>query len=428
METPPWKQFHGGEENRGYIPVRSKPELKAKWNKPVNIGYISYSSPVIADDGTIYIGTTVGALVAVKADGSGIKWVHHTSPVLTNPTIIGSPAVGSKGDIYFIVSRLAGKPCNGCVDSYPSLLIKLDPVDGHETGSFEFNQPPKEVGFSYTTTSPKLITIKGEDFIFVPSKDKVFVLDSRCTVIAQSDILCTGDKGGSWPFDFESLSRNSGAQGGPHFFDTYKEPDEFWLDATPAITKNTDGGELSNPVLVTATNRCGIQAFSWTPPPNSKLESKWYIEKDFDELFSSPAISTSGEIVVGTKSGKLYSYKLQTGDENWSFNADEPLVTSPAFYGGVLRVYIAGLRNLYAIENGNQVAKFPLPFSTTSSCALSMDRVFVSTLSSLISLNIDFSSQANQSFMGGLSSPAIGKDGTVYVASNRGLLMAFEGP
>lgn len=266
-DTPPWKQFHGGEENRGYIPVRSKPELKAKWDKPVSIGYISYSSPVIADDGTIYIGTTVGALVAVKADGSGIKWVHHTSPGFANPTIIGSPAVGDKGDIYFIVSRFAGKPCNNCADSYPSSLIKLDPVDGHETGSFEFNQPPKEVGFSYTTASPKLITIKGEDFIFVSSKDKVFVLDNKCTVIAQSDILCTGDKGGSWPFDFESLSRNVGAPDGPHFFDYYKEPDEFWLDPTPAIIKNIDGGELSNPVLITATNRCGIQGFSWTPSP-----------------------------------------------------------------------------------------------------------------------------------------------------------------
>jgi outer membrane protein assembly factor BamB len=53
------------------------------------------SSPVIGADGTIYVGTTDGKLVAVAGDGSAILW-----SATTNDTVGSSPAIGQDGTIY----------------------------------------------------------------------------------------------------------------------------------------------------------------------------------------------------------------------------------------------------------------------------------------------------------------------------------------
>ncbi len=53
------------------------------------------SSPAIGGDGTIYVGTTDGKLVAVAADGSATKWT-----ATTNDTLGSSPAIALDGTVY----------------------------------------------------------------------------------------------------------------------------------------------------------------------------------------------------------------------------------------------------------------------------------------------------------------------------------------
>jgi outer membrane protein assembly factor BamB len=55
----------------------------------------SLSSPAIGGDGTIYVSTTAGKLVAVAADGSAVKW-----SATTNDTLGSSPSVATDGTIY----------------------------------------------------------------------------------------------------------------------------------------------------------------------------------------------------------------------------------------------------------------------------------------------------------------------------------------
>lgn len=66
----------------------------AKIHFALSVGPIA-SSPVIADDGTIYVGTTDGKLVAVPKDGSAIAWTAST-----HDTLGSSPALGQDGTIY----------------------------------------------------------------------------------------------------------------------------------------------------------------------------------------------------------------------------------------------------------------------------------------------------------------------------------------
>lgn len=53
------------------------------------------SSPVIGGDGTIYVGTTEGALIAVPRSGGAVSW-----RATTNDTRGSSPALGQDGTIY----------------------------------------------------------------------------------------------------------------------------------------------------------------------------------------------------------------------------------------------------------------------------------------------------------------------------------------
>ena len=66
-----------------------------KWKLPLGGGAV-YSSPAIADDGTVYIGTNAGSLHAVGSDGVQ-KW---KLPLPTPGSIVTTPAIAPDGTIY----------------------------------------------------------------------------------------------------------------------------------------------------------------------------------------------------------------------------------------------------------------------------------------------------------------------------------------
>lgn len=424
-----WKQFHGGEANVGYIGVNSNPGLIPKWNKPMHIGLITYSSPAIANDGTIYLGTTTGVLVAIKNDGSGFKWIFRSSDELgyINPCIVSSPAIGRNGDIYFTVTY----DRTDCVEcGYTTSLVKLNP-DGNLLISFDLNQKVTGFGLYYTTASPKVLDYQGSDFIFIAYRGSVIGFNADLQEVIRHQLNCSGDlKQPTLPgiLDFEGLSLFRGAPGGARYYNEYRAADNHWIDPTIAILRKINQEELAAPLIVVAMNRCGLEAFEWNPPPIPGLKSKWFAPRTFEELLSSPSISESGEVILGSSSGWLFSYDALTGKHNWILNINEPVVSTSSFYAGVTDLYAVGENHLFRIANGSLVNKFPLPAKTQSSCAISMDRIIVSSTGGILSLSIDFTSNVlDNTLFGGMSSPAIGMDGTIYVVTNNGALMAYKG-
>src|SRR5262249_47759852 len=61
------------------------------------------AGPVIAPDGTVYLGTEQGKLIALHADGS-LAWSRELAEPLpgAKPSIVASPAVGADGAIYVV--------------------------------------------------------------------------------------------------------------------------------------------------------------------------------------------------------------------------------------------------------------------------------------------------------------------------------------
>jgi outer membrane protein assembly factor BamB len=88
-------------------------------------GGIVYSSPAIAQDGTIYVGTRDG-LCAVRPDGTK-KWVYKSGPIVSSPAIArdGTIYVGSRdGCLHAVGPNGVGKwvyKTGGMVDSSPAI-------------------------------------------------------------------------------------------------------------------------------------------------------------------------------------------------------------------------------------------------------------------------------------------------------------------
>ena len=95
LANSPWPMFQGDTKHTGrsMLPGPKKPLLL--WTCSLPAG--TQSSPVLAPDGTIYVGCVNGYLYAISPEGQ-IKWGHYT----TNQPggIGGAPAVDVQGTIY----------------------------------------------------------------------------------------------------------------------------------------------------------------------------------------------------------------------------------------------------------------------------------------------------------------------------------------
>lgn len=86
-----WPQFKFGPTRRGRTPLIGPQTGRVRWSVPLSV----QSNPVIGPDGTIYVGTDFGALVALEPDGTA-KWSFGVPSYVT-----ASPGVAPDGSIVF---------------------------------------------------------------------------------------------------------------------------------------------------------------------------------------------------------------------------------------------------------------------------------------------------------------------------------------
>ena len=97
-----WSRFHGDAVNSGFVDVVTAPAGKGSLSVPGLGTFAPGAGPVIAPDGTVYLGTEQGKLIALQADGSPV-WSRELSKAFgDNLRIVASPAVGADGSIYVV--------------------------------------------------------------------------------------------------------------------------------------------------------------------------------------------------------------------------------------------------------------------------------------------------------------------------------------
>jgi outer membrane protein assembly factor BamB len=266
---------------------------------------IVISSPAIADDGTIYVGSNDNKLYAINPDGS-LKWEYTT-----NDRIDASPAIGLDGTIY--------------IGSYDGVLYALNPEDG-------------SLKWSYGTVD--------------------YIVSS--VAIGQNGTIYLGSSDGL----LYSLTPEDGSRKWQHevWFQIWSSP-AIGCDGTIYLTEgnelyaiNPDGSpkwEFQAGDIVFTSPVIGADGTIYFGSNDTKLyainpdgSQKWVFDSDSDVHFL--AIGTDGTIYVGLS---WYLYAINPdGSEKWSFVTEGNVLSTPTI-GADGTIYIGSDDNkLYAIN------------------------------------------------------------------------------
>jgi outer membrane protein assembly factor BamB len=426
-----WGQFHGDLSNRGFQMIDSGFALSSTWiSKPYKI---TSSSLVIGKDyhekEVVYAGTADGALVAIRSEDGSEKWKRFLDAADSGVKIVSSPAVSEDGDIYVISNRRSGEG---------RAVSTLHKVDQFSLPEWSYTFP--ENGF--TTGSPKIISSPEGNLIFVYLT--VGMLDD-----IQGELIVLRDDGNrAQPIARKSLStcRFNASDGQPleDIFEYYENmwnlvgsfpiefesdlgrPSDSFIDPTIAIVTGRE-----KLLIAIADNLCSIGAFEWD---GAELTVLWH-QKHNSEKHSSAAVSSNGLMVFGRRDGKVLAYDVGTGVEMWEYDAGQAVFATPAIPDEQL-VFVVSKDHLQVVNaldgtlvHDNKIPrKLPLLGTTRSSPAITSNRVYVATLE-MMTATYDLKARGHDTtFHGnGLSSIAVGRDGSVYGAAADGTILKYGG-
>lgn len=436
-----WKQYHGNGPNQGLMRVHTPVVSKFKW--VVEVGKIGWGvSPVIDQDGIIYMGTLSGDLIAVNPDGT-IKWKRAvTTP--GNPDypgiITGSPAIDNDGNIYIITTvnstleNRRDKQFNW-VQIRRSSLHSFTPA-GNRRWSYRFpsNTSDNTIG-AYTNSSPK---VWGDQNIFIfvqaiyvakTSRIEILVINKYGNLVNKNEIInypsshITSDR----PCFTEEKISSSGLNNIPKDFDVLDVENAYdkivgWPEPTLSIVDFEP--HMCQPIVVIEDNHKTLAAYRWSFPVLSPL---WINQSDRERQRTSPAIFQNGKILLGGRDGIVSCYDLESGDEigqPW-YQAHKSVLGAPVFFEEQM-YFVAGNQLTILDSNFKMQQHYLLEGKCLGSVALSANYAYVSATDGLYTFSLNLKNISKISdIVGGVSTPAISRDATVYVIDQKGRLWAL---
>jgi len=313
-----WWTFHHDAAHTGRSAFSGPTSPLQKWMYTTpSLSAYSYSSPAIADDGTIYVGACDNNLYAFNPNGTK-KWLFPTGN-----KIIGSPAIGADGTVYI-----------GSEDNY---LYAINPSNGAQKWSYA-------TGF-WIDSSP---AVGADGTIYIGSYDgslyAITASGAKKWAFAAGGFAgapAIGADGtvyaGGQDNNLYALNPNTGTKNWSYTMGNI-------VSSSPAV--GTDGtiyvGSFDNKLY--AINANGTLKWTYTTG---------------NQIFSSPAIGADGTIYVGSFDDKLYAI-TSAGALKWTFTTGGMIHSSPAI-GADGKIYVgADDQNLYCLDpaTGNKLWNF----------------------------------------------------------------------
>jgi hypothetical protein len=430
-----WERFHGDAANRGFADVDTKPAAGGSLSVPGLGTFTPGAGPVIAPDGSVYLGTQEGKLIALHADGKPF-WSREVDQ---GESIVASPAIGADGAVYVIGAKLKITK----IGAIKKTEIASTLYAFNATGALLARTPfPKQRLRAATTAPPNIVSVGGREIVLAPAlyrnpkvKDGVDVrligfstsggvlLDELVAPQPGVDVVTGG--GPLAASDYLCLVPIIGSTycllSGKYNYNPERVPLPPPM-AGVAIFTFAGGGA---PHVIVSDQRHTIVGFTVTGS-EPRLTQSFRDGDPQRRLFSPPMVLPDGHTLASTIDDKI----VFSGP-----NASKlaPVSSPGVVYGApTLTVNgfaaVVGTTGLSLLNNGKVVSQTSLPPSYTSAAA-SRTHVFISTTDSLITFDAD-AQQELQRFDwvgGGRSSPAIGPDGRVYAIASD-ILFIFPPP
>ena len=276
------------------ISANSFSHASMDWN--ATTGGVIFSSPAIAADGSIYIGSNDNMLHAFNADGTN-KWTFETGNWVDS-----TPSIGPDGTIY--------------VGSWDNKIYALNPDNGNKNWEYATN--------SYIVASP---AIGADGKIYIGSKDSIFyAFESNGSVaweyftgepitssaaLGQDGTIYFGDENGT----FHAVNPDGSGK---------------WTYTVDTVT-DTNKSILSSPALDLSGNIYfgSGNGNCYSIRDNVESASLNWSFPAFDRVDASPVLGINDEIFFVSRDGYLRSLSTLTGNLNWDAFVGDVFYSSP---------------------------------------------------------------------------------------------------
>ncbi|MGH6945980.1 MAG: PQQ-binding-like beta-propeller repeat protein [Kiloniellales bacterium] len=449
-----WERAHADGANSGFVDVVTAPAGSGSVTVPGLGSFAPGVGPVIAGDGTLYIGNEQGRLFAFNADGSP-AWSRDLP---SGQAIVASAAVGADGAIYVIgVYKATDHRVDPPAIRYASTLHRFLP-GGAWLGGTPFPEQYEAFddlrGRGATSAPPNIWKSYGVEVVMVPAvyrapnghDVRLVAFSTSGDVIAETLVtyvsygpvaggselgdatwLClvppiTLGCGATWFFDILGFADPAG--GTPvdsvHRLLVSRAP-------LPGVAV-VDG----TPWVIVSDREHAVVGYSFTPGDG-------FIERFRENhrgrtLLSPPTVLKDGHSIVGTadESGGALIFAQPSVVPHRALRLGS-IYAAPTRLANDRFVVVKGgggfavLR--YGIDGYAPLQLVSLPGRSIASAAASRNHLYISTASAFYSYDAKTMQEVSRIDWvgGGLSPPAIGPQGHVYaIASN--ILFVFPPP
>lgn len=431
VRTDIWNQVGANPAGSGFRLVNSVTANALRWDCGLP-GGLGTRGPVIGPDGTLYVGTDNGDLVAVNPGGS-TKWV---TPLGSSALNTQTPAVADNGVIYCLSTppnvrdhRTLGER------GWPSFVVAVS-EDGTVRWRVPIRAMPDLYGGVHCTFlgAPRIVSgPQGAARI-------VFVL--RYEPMAQYPdiggvgpsfvrVLVIVDEHGRFllfnRYEEEKLFVDAGGGGG-FGGASLEDPPERGLaeDARPLLDTPVVFGSFParESWTIIVNGQKGLYKMTWSEREGALARAP--VLFPLAKSFPAPAAFPNG-LLIGSG---VNSVTLIDSDTFTQYVPHSTSLGGPATAAGGLRqmYFVVRYGELQAVDsNGSVWKRHQLQGGSVACPALSGNHVHVATTTGLETFSLDLQPVATVRLANaGYSSPAIGADGTVYLCTGRHLYAFFD--
>ena len=439
--APAWERPHADGANSGFVDVVTLPA-----ERPSNVtgigSFAPGAGPVIAANGTFYLGNKEGQLMSFQASGTR-NW---TQSITQGFSIVASPVIGSDGAIYVVGTRtVKNSQVSPPLIRYDSSLYKFTPA-GQLAWQTRF---PNGFDGPSVSAPPNIWKLPGDsDVVMVPAEfpnrltggydinlvafsSTGAVLDNVKVKTMVQQVTGSSDMPLWCATIFTILSCLLGSDFNPSGSDYVSDP----ATLLPADIRLPRPGvavvkfsSVIEPFILVSNQHQDFVAYSF---PGRRFREMFRVHDESRYLISTPMVMPDGHTVISAtgSDGKGRILFLGPNGVNWPA-IKGPVAQAPATLLADGRVAVVENVMRMSILNGKTLERqVPLPGQSMVAAAASRNHLFVSTAGSFLTYDpATWQKLAEISWVGGGTvTPVIGPQGYVYaMASN--VLFVFPPP
>ena len=427
VRTDIWNQQGGSATGGGFRLVNSIRATALRWMVSLP-GPTGLCSPVIGPDGTIYIGTTNGRLLAVPPDHY-TKW---NSDIAGSAYAVETPAVADDGTIYCLCrsQAIVHDHRTPRTVGLPSFLVAVRP-----DGTVAWRVPIRALPDMFGTVNCEIYG--APRVISGPRGTARIVFVVRYTLMVEYPQLGSGSQGPMFVrvlvimdeqgrthlfnrYEQELLFIEAGGGGGLPGGATLEDPPYGGLPKGASAYTDTPAVFGSFPArerwTIVAPGKRGLYTFRWSEQEDALAQSPTRFGPADP---AAPAAFANG-LLTGISGGGAEFFDAETFAQHVP---GRKLLGGPSTVAGGLRqmYFLTRYGTLVAMDSNGKVWKNRnVSYGSVAMPALSANHVHIATAGGVHTFSLDLQQEIGfvtlAGTSSGYSSPAIGPNGEVYVA------------